>query len=160
MKISGEAQRRILDAKTRYPSRSSAILPALHILEEDQGYVTEEGMAEIAGLLDMPMSDVGGVASFYSMFMQRPSGTYRLDVCRTLSCALLGSEHLVDYLSEKLGIKVGETTPDGLFTLRTVECLGDCGKAPVMMAGDTYYEDLTPEKLDAILDDLRRKAEA
>jgi NADH-quinone oxidoreductase subunit E len=85
-------------------------------------------------------------------------GKYQLDVCTTLSCSLLGAEHLVDYLSRKLGIRVGETTPDGVFTLRTVECLGDCGRAPVMMVGDRYYDDLTPEKLDGIIDELRDKA--
>ncbi len=157
--LSEQAKHAILEKKADYPDRSSAILPALHILQEDQGYVTQEGMQEVAELLEMPCSDVGGVASFYTMFAKRPVGLYTLDVCKTLSCALLGAEHLVDYLSEKLGIKVGETTPDGLFTLRTVECLGACGNAPVMMVGDTYYEDLTKEKLDGIIVDLRSRAD-
>ena len=134
-------------------------MPALYVVQEEHGHLTEDGMAEVAKLLDMPLSDVGGVATFYSMYFQHPVGRYVLDVCKTLSCALLGAEHIVEYLSRKLGIKVGETTPDGLFTLRTVECLGACGAAPVMMVGDTYYENLTPEKIDFILDELRSKAQ-
>jgi NADH-quinone oxidoreductase subunit E len=153
-----EARRKIIESRERFPDRKSAILPALHIVQESCGYLTNESMDEVARLLDMPHSDVGGVATFYSMFFERPVGKYQLDVCTTLSCSLLGAEHLVDYLSRKLGIRVGETTPDGVFTLRTVECLGDCGRAPVMMVGDRYYDDLTPEKLDGIIDELRDKA--
>lgn len=134
-------------------------MPALYVVQEEDGRLTDEGMGEVAKLLEMPYSDVVGVATFYSMYFERPVGRYVLDVCKTLSCALLGAESLVEHLSRKLGIKVGETTPDGLFTLRTVECLGACGKAPVMMVGDTYYEDLTPEKLDGIIESLRREAQ-
>jgi len=158
--LSEEARKRILGSAEQFPDRQSAILPALHILQEEQGYLTDEGMKEVAETLDVPYSDVAGVASFYAMLFERPVGRYVLDVCTTLSCSLLGAEHLVDYLSEKLGIKVGETTPDGLFTLRTVQCLGDCGSAPVMMVGDTYHENLTPEKLDALLADFAAKAGA
>lgn len=146
------------DAK-KFPTAQSAVLDALYVVQDEAGYVTEEGMCEVAELLGMPYADVRAVASFYTMFMKRPSGRYVLNVCTTLSCSLLGAEHLVDYLSDKLGVKVGETTPDGMFTLRTVECLGDCGNAPVMMVGDTYYENLTPEKLDSLLDELRKKSQ-
>lgn len=158
--LSEEARKTILDEAGRFPDRRSAVLPALYVVQNDQGYVTEEGMKEVSELLGMSESDVLGVATFYTMLFERPIGRYVLDVCSTLSCSLLGAEHLVDYLGNKLGIRVGETTPDGLFTLRTVTCLGDCGKAPVMMVGDTYYDDLTPEKLDNILDELKRKAES
>lgn len=157
--LSEKTRKKILESKARFPKRESAILPALHLAQEERGYLSDESLNEVAELLEMPHSDVGGVATFYSMFFERPIGKYTLDVCKTLSCSLMGAEHLVDYLAEKLGIKVGETTPDGLFTLRTVECLGDCGHAPVMMVGDTYYEDLTPEKLDNILNELKRKVE-
>lgn len=157
--ISGEVEKEILGLKEQFPVRGSAILPALRMLQKEHGYLTQDGMHEVARLLEIPYSDVGGVASFYTMLFSRPTGKYTLDVCTTLSCSLLGAEHLVDYLSDKLGINVGETTPDGLFTIRTVQCLGDCGKAPVMMVGDRYYEDLTPEKLDSLLDELRRRVQ-
>ena len=156
--LSEETKKKILESRERFHDRRSAVIPALHALQEEKGCVTEEGMDEIARLLELSQSDVGGVATFYSMFFKHPVGKYVLDVCTTLSCSLLGAEHLAHYLSEKLGIKVGETTEDGIFTLRTVECLGACGNAPVMMVGDTYYENLTPEKLNGILDELRRKA--
>lgn len=156
--LSEEARKHIIETASAYPDRRSAVLPALYVVQNEEGYVSEDGMDEVAKLLNLPRTDVGGVASFYSMFFRRPVGRYVLDVCKTLSCSLLGAEHLVDYLTEKLGVEVGETTPDGLFTIRTVECLGACGGAPVMMVGDTYYENLTREKLDALIDDLRRKA--
>jgi NADH-quinone oxidoreductase E subunit len=156
--LSDNARRRILEIGESYPDGRSAVMPALYVVQEEQGHLTDEGMAEVARLLEMPFSDVGGVASFYTMYFEHPVGRYVLDVCKTLSCSLLGAEHLVDHLSRKLGIKVGETTPDGLFTLRTVECLGDCGNAPVMMVGDKYYDNLTPEKIDSILDELRSQA--
>lgn len=151
---------KIQKSAERFPVRRSAILPALHLVQEEKGYLSNESLNEVAELLGMPHSDVAGVATFYSMFFERPVGRYILDVCTTLSCSLIGAEHLVDYLAKKLGIRVGETTPDGIFTLRTVECLGDCGNAPVMMVGETYYENLTPERLDGILDDLRNRAGA
>lgn len=156
--LSEEVRRKIIEGKESYPDRRSAIMPALYAVQESEGHISEDAMAEVAKLLEIPASDVGGVASFYSMYFRKPVGRYVLDVCKTLSCSLLGAEHLVEHLSKKLGIKVGETTPDGMFTLRTVECLGDCGNAPVMMVGDTYYENLTPEKLDSLLDELRAKA--
>jgi NADH-quinone oxidoreductase subunit E len=157
--LSEETRNRILESAKHYPESRSAVLPALYAVQQDQGFITEEGMREVAELLDISHSDVDGIATFYTLLFKRPVGRYVIEVCTTLSCALLGAEHLLDYLSKKLGVKVGETTPDGMFTLRSSECLGDCGRAPVMMVGDTYYEDLTPEKLDNILDELRKKAE-
>lgn len=157
--LSKESKECIRKFAKRFPIAQSAVLDALYIVQNEAGYVTEEGMREVAELLGMPYVDVRAVASFYTMFLKRPSGRYVLDVCTTLSCSLLGAEHLADYLSDKLGIEVGETTPDGMFTLRTVQCLGDCGNVPVMMVGDTYYENLTPEKLDSLLDELRIKAQ-
>jgi NADH-quinone oxidoreductase subunit E len=156
--LSEVARNRILEEKGRYPDRRSAVMPALYVVQQEEGHLSLEGMSEVARLLDIPHSDVIGVATFYSMYFESPKGRYVLDVCKTISCALLGAESLVDYLSRKLGIKVGETTQDGLFTLRTVECLGACGGSPVMMVGDTYYENLTAEKLDEIIEDLRTTA--
>ena len=155
MTLSDEAKKKIVENGGKYPDPRSAVLEALYVVQEEQGYVTEEGMEEVAQLLDISRSDVAGIATFYTLFNKRPVGKYMLHVCTTLSCSLLGAEHLVDYLSARLGIKIGETTPDGLFTLLTTECLGDCGNAPVMMVGDTYYDNLTPEKLDTLLEKLK-----
>ncbi|MEN6371048.1 MAG: NADH-quinone oxidoreductase subunit NuoE [Armatimonadota bacterium] len=156
--LSQESRAQIEENAKRFPSAKSAILNALYVVQNEEGFVAEDGMQEIAELLGMPYTDVEAVATFYTLFQKQPAGKYRLDVCTTLTCSLLGAEHLIDYLYKKLGIKVDETTPDGMFTLRAVQCLGDCGNAPVMMVGDAYYDNLTPEKLDGILDELRRKA--
>ena len=155
MMLSDEMRNRILESTSKFSDRRSAVLEALYAVQEEHGHVTEEGMEEVARILDVPKSDVAGVATFYTLFFKRPVGKYVLQVCTTLSCSLLGAEHLVDYLSNKLGIEVGETTTDGLFTLLTTQCLGDCGNAPVMMVGDTYYDNLTIEKLDALLEKLK-----
>lgn len=156
--LSQESRTRIEENTKKFPTAKSAVLDALYVVQNEEGFVTEEGMREAAELLGMPYADVEAVATFYTLLQKRPSGKYVLDVCTTLTCSLLGAEHLIDYLSKKLEIRVDETTPDGMFTLRAVQCLGDCGNAPVMMVGDTYYDNLTPEKLDGILDELRRKA--
>jgi NADH-quinone oxidoreductase subunit E len=158
--LSEKSRSQIEENAKKYPSAGSAVLNALYVVQDEKGFVTEDGMREVAELLGMPYADVEAVATFYTMFQKQPSGRYILDVCTTLSCSLLGAEHLIDYLSRKLEIKVDETTPDGMFTLRAVQCLGNCGNAPVMMVGDTYYDNLTPEKLDGILDELKRKAGA
>jgi len=149
-----ETRRRILEAKSRFPKAQSAILSALYAVQEEERYVSENGMAEVARLLEVQYADVGAVASFYTLIHRRPIGRYVLDVCRTLSCELVGSQRIIEHISQVLGIAVGETTPDGLFTLREVECLGDCGNGPVMQVGDRYYEKLTPEKVDEIIEKL------
>jgi NADH-quinone oxidoreductase E subunit len=112
----------------------------------------------IAELLGLPRIRVYRVASFYTMYQRRQVGRYLLQVCTNISCSLLGADHLLHHLQEKLGIRTGETTPDGLFTLLEVECLGACGNAPAMMVNDEYYEDLTADKIDALLGQLRREA--
>jgi len=138
------------------PSRRSALLEAFHLVQGEYGYLPEEAVCEVSEILGMSSADALAAASFYTMYSTAPQGKYVLDVCVTLSCSLMGGEHLLGYLSNKLGIGVGETTPDGLFTLRAVQCLGSCGKAPVMMVGGRYYDELTPEKIDALLEELRK----
>ena len=118
------------------------------------GYTNSQIMEEIAELLDLPPLEVSETASFYTFFPKQGTGKYWIQVCTNLSCSLLGAESLVDYLEDKLKIKVGETTPDGRFTLTTVECLGSCGTAPVMQINQDYYENLTKDKIDKILDEL------
>jgi len=149
--LTDDTRDRIRDLASRFDDPRSALLPALYTAQEQIGYLPQEAVQEVASVLQLPCAEVGAVASFYTMFYKRPVGQHVIGVCRTLSCALLGAESLLDYLSQKLDVKVGETTSDGRFTLREVECLGACDMAPAMMVDDTYYGNLTEEKLDEIL---------
>ena len=141
-----------------YPVREAALIPAMHLLQEDIRWMPLEAMDWIAEKLELPKVRVYGVASFYTMFRRKPVGRLRLEVCTNLSCSLMGATHLLDYLCAKLGIKPGETTEDGLVTLTEVECLGSCGTAPVMLVNDKFYENLTPRKIDALLERIQSNA--
>ncbi|MGQ9458063.1 MAG: NADH-quinone oxidoreductase subunit NuoE [Anaerolineae bacterium] len=152
--LSDKAVEAIRQAQARYPHPRSALMPALHIVQEELGWLPEEAMVQVANLLGLTPAEVLSVASFYTMYNRRPVGKYLVQVCTNVSCSLLGAEHLLEHISRKLGIGVGETTPDGLFTLVEVECLGSCGTAPVMQVNERYYERLTVEKVDEILDTL------
>ena len=143
----------------KYPERRSALLPALFLAQKKYGYLTKETMEEVASILNLQPVQVYEVATFYTMFNKKPVGKYHVQVCTNVSCSLLGSEMIVDCLKKKLGIKSGETTEDKLFTLSEVECLGSCGTAPMMQINDTYYENLTEEKVNNILMELKGKAE-
>jgi NADH-quinone oxidoreductase subunit E len=143
-----------------YPEgkQKSALLAVLHIAQEELGgYLSVDVMDYVAGLLDLQPIEVYEVATFYSMFYLEKVGKFVLEVCHTGPCAICGGEEIIDYLKKKLEINIGETTPDGLFTLRTVECLGACGYAPVMQVNTEFHEFLTPEKVDLLLEDLRNK---
>ena len=140
---------------TRYPNREAAILPTLHIAQREFGYLSDEAIRYVADLLGFTPAYIEGVTTFYTMFNRIPVGKYHLQICRNLSCSLMGAEHLIERVSRKIGVKPGETTSDGRFTLTTVECLGSCGTAPVMQVNDDYHENLTEESIDAILDGLR-----
>jgi NADH-quinone oxidoreductase subunit E len=142
----------------RYPRRKSAILPALTVAYFQVGHLSEEIYEEISRITEIPTVDIAEAASFYTLFPKDPVGKYLIQVCHNISCALLGADSLISYLEEKLGIKKGETTTDELLTLISVECLGSCTTAPMMQINDTYYENLTREKVDAILEELRSKA--
>ena len=153
--LSAEVKRRIEHLKSRYPQAKSALLPALHLVQrEHDGWLSDEAMAEVAEVMDLPPAEVRSVVSFYTMFNRQPVGKHLVQVCTNLSCSLLGAEHIVEHLRRALGIEVGETTADGLFTLLEVECLGSCGTAPMMQIDDTYYENLTIERVDEILSQL------
>jgi len=146
----------------RYPAnqRRSAVLPALYLVQAQQGYVTANGIRHVAELLGITRADVEDVVSFYTMFYTRPVGKYVLQVCRTLSCALNGAERVTEALSEKLGIKPGETDASKTFTLVEVECLGACDRAPAVMINDAWHECLKPEDAAKLIDDLKTKGEA
>jgi len=152
--LSAETLKKIEEVRKKYPTSRSAVLPSLYLIQEEHGYVTKEGMAEVARLLSIPPVQVYESATFYTMYNKKPVGKHHIQVCTNLSCSLLGAEHIVKYISGKIGVASGETTDDGKFTLSTVECLGSCGTAPMMQIGDDYHEDLTEEKIDKILDSL------
>lgn len=137
----------------RYPPgrQKSALLPVLHLAQEEFGWLSAETMNDVASLLGLEPIEVFEVATFYSMYNLKPVGKYVFEVCQTGPCMLNGSDEIIDYLKEKLKIKPGETTPDGRFTLKTVECLGACGYAPMMQLGKVYKEHLTKEKIDQII---------
>jgi NADH-quinone oxidoreductase subunit E len=143
--------KRIEETRKRYPTSQAALLPTLWIAQDQYGWISEETMKEVAALLNLPFGHVLGVVSFYTMFHRKAIGKHHLQVCTNLSCQLLGAENLVDYLSEKCKVELGETSADGKYTLSEVECLGSCGTAPMMQINDEYYENLTREKIDHIL---------
>ncbi len=137
-----------------YPRKRSAVLPLLYVAQREFGHVPKEAEELVARMLELSPADVAGVVSFYTMFHRQPVGKYVVEVCRTLSCALVGGDDLMEHLERKLGIAVGETTPDGRFTLRNVECLAACCNAPVVQINGKYHENLTLQDLDRVLDSL------
>lgn len=162
LKFSDEAYALAQKIMKRYPEgkQKSAILPVLHIAQaEFDGWLSVEAMDYVAGLLKIQSIEVYEVASFYSMFNLKPVGKCVIEVCRTGPCWLMGAEDLVKFIEKKLNIKEGQTTADGMFTLKTVECLASCGTAPMMQIGETYHENLTFEKCSGILDDYKNKGE-
>lgn len=143
----------------RYPQKRSAVLPLLHMAQESRGYLAPEDLRAVAELLEMTPSEVSGIASFYSLLHYRPRGRYTITLCQNLSCVLAGAEGLSRHLQQRLGIKPGETTPDGLFTLEeTNECLAACDGAPALQVNLAYYGRMTPEKVDRLIDELRAAA--
>jgi NADH-quinone oxidoreductase subunit E len=138
----------------RYPHPQGALLPVLWEVQQHEGWVSSEAEVWIAERLGVSPAHVHGCVSFYTMYKQRPMGKYHIQVCTTLSCMLRGSDNLLEHLYKKLGIREGEVTPDGKFSLVRVECLGSCGTAPMFQLNDDYYEDLTIEKIDELLDSL------
>jgi NADH-quinone oxidoreductase subunit E len=147
---------KIQDYARRYPSAQSAILPALWAVQHEVGYVTTDGMREVAQHLGLPASLVEATSSFYSMYLTKPEGRHDAVMCVNVACALRGAEELFAYCEQRLGIKDGQTTSDGAITLRsTIECLGACGGAPMMQIDHRFEEDLTPERVNAIFERLR-----
>jgi NADH-quinone oxidoreductase subunit E len=141
----------------KYPAdqQQAAVMAALRIVQDENGgWLTQELMDAVAAYLEMPPVAVYEVATFYAMYELKPVGRHKICVCDSISCMLNGSDRIVDYLKKKLGVEVGDVTPDGRFSIKIVECLGACVGAPMFMIGNRYYEDLTPEKIDRILDEL------
>ena len=148
-------QKEIDDILSRYPVQRSALIPLLYLAQQENGYITEAAMIEIAGILKLTPPQVYETVTFYTMLNLKKVGKFHIQVCKSLMCALVGSDTVIGWIKQKLGISPGETTPDGLFTLTTVQCLAACGTGPMMQVNDDYYERLTEDKVDRILADLR-----
>ena len=139
----------------RYPCAKSALIPLLHLAQEQDGHLTDDAMAHIAELVDVTPAEVLGTASFYEMFKREPVGDYVVNVCTNISCMLLGGEELLHHLEQRLGIKSGDTTPDGKFTLEDVECIAACTEAPCLQVNYRYFHRITNDEVDVLIDDLR-----
>lgn len=140
---------------THYPVKRSAVLPALYLAQEEHGYVTDDDVKYIAQRLDMRVNEVEEVVTFYTMYSRKPVGKYKLQVCRTLSCMLLGAEQITEHIGHKLGVGVNQTTPDGKFTLQEVECLGYCDLAPCLQVNFDYHENVTTASVDKLIEGLK-----
>jgi NADH-quinone oxidoreductase subunit E len=138
----------------RYPTKRAVLMPALHYVQHTYNYVPTQAIEELAGFLEISPAEALDTATFYEEYWLKPKGKYLLSVCRSLSCEVCGSKDLISGLKQKLGIEVGQTTPDGRFTLVEVECLGSCGTAPVALVNDVLHENLTPQKLDGTVSAL------
>jgi len=161
MKFSEDKLAKVSEIIARYPEgkQKSALLPLLHLAQEEfGGWLSADTMDYVAELLSITPIEVYEVATFYSMYNLKPVGKYMFEVCQTGPCMVRGCDDIIAYITEKLGIKPGETTADGLFTLKTVECLGACGYAPMMQLGKFYREHLTKQRVDEIIEECRNKA--
>lgn len=140
---------------SRYPRPKSALIPLLHLAQEQDGYVADDAMEHIAELIGVTPAEVLGTCSFYEMFKREPIGQHLVNVCTNIACMLLGGEELLHHLEDRLGVKAGSTTADGQFTLEDVECIAACTEAPCLQVNYRYFYKVTPEAADALLDDLR-----
>lgn len=153
--LSPERERALDTLFSRYPNKMAACIPLLHLCQEQEGWISDEIVVWVAERLDLSSAHVKGVVTFYTLFNQKPVGKHQVWICRTLPCALRGAGDVLAQCEKRLGIHAGETTADGKITLRTAECLASCGTAPMMQVDKTYHENLTEERVDAILAELR-----
>lgn len=146
---------KVEELKKRYPAAQALVLPVLWMVQEEHGHISEDAMKYVAQLLKVPFGHILGVVTFYTMFHSKPIGKHQIEVCTNVSCMLRGSQQILGHLEERLGVSVGETSPDRKWTISEVECMGSCGTAPMFAIGDEYYENLTVQKVDRILDSLK-----
>lgn len=152
---------RIEQEQDKYPHPKTGIIHALFIAQENQNYIEKDDVEQMASVMDIDASEIWSVASFYTMINQEPVGKYKIQVCDNLPCLIEGAGEIVDHLESRLNIEDGETTPDELFTLETVECLGSCGTGPLCQVNDgPYHENLSPDDVDELIDELREKHES
>jgi NADH-quinone oxidoreductase E subunit len=157
LEFSAQSKARVDKALAQYPTKQAALLPVLHIAQDEFGHLPDDVLELVARTLELAPAHVFGVITFYTMFHREKHGRNELMVCTNVSCMLRGAYDMLAYLEKKLGIKAGETTPDGAFTIVEEECLAACANAPMMICGNEYFLDLTEKKLDTIIDDLRKK---
>lgn len=157
MKFSEEFEQRFASMLTHYPTKRSVLVPTLLYAQDEVGFLSDEAILEIAGRLELTELDVRNVISYYSMLTTKPRGKYDVQVCTNIACMVRGGEQLFEHCKKKLGVGHKGTTPDGLFTLEEVECIGACSWAPAMQVNYDFHENLTPEKVDQIFDECRKK---
>jgi NADH-quinone oxidoreductase E subunit len=150
--ISEQAKQRMHDLALRYPVAHSAVMPALYIAQQEEGYITQDALQAVAEAIGMTVDDVESVATFYTMYYQQPPGRKVIKICNSIACYLRNCDALVEHFEQRLSIKRGETTPDGNFTLMTAECLASCGTAPVLQVNDEFVENVTLQMADALID--------
>ena len=158
--ISEQARKRMRDLAARYPVARSAVMPALYIAQQEEGYITQEALQAVAEAIGMTVDDVESIATFYTMYYQQPPGKKIVKVCTSISCYLRNCDALVSHFEQRLGIKRGETTADGNYTLLTAECLASCGTAPVLQVNNEFVENVTLEMADALVDEWDRELRA
>lgn len=160
--FSADLLKKFTEVVSRYPEgkQKSALLPLLHLVQEEYGWLSVDAMDKVALFLNIQPIEIYEVATFYTMFLLQPQGKYLLEICRTGPCCLVGAERIMQHIENKLGVKEGEVTPDGLFSWRGVECLAACGFGPVLQIGPayTFYENLTEESVDNLINELKEKA--
>ena len=153
--LSEENQKKVEELRKRYPTSQALLLPVLWIVQEQEGYISEDSMKYVAALLQIPFGHILGVVSFYTMLQKKQIGKHHIEVCTNVSCMLRGSGNILEHIEQRLGIKVGETSSDKKWTLSEAECMGSCGTAPMLAIGDEYYENLTLEKIDKLIEQLK-----
>ena len=156
-RLSGDLLARAQRTISLYPQKRSALIPLLHLVQEQDGHLTGDGMAHVAELLDLTPAEVYGTATFYDMLFTHPVGKYLVSICTNIACILRGADDLYHHCQDKLGIRHKQTTPDGQFSLEEVECIGACSWAPAVQVNYDFHENLTPEKMDGVLDEYRKR---
>src|SRR3954464_15572076 len=157
LEFSSQSKQLIDRLLSQYPTKQAALLPVLHVAQDQFGYLPDEALELVAKTLELPAAHVFGVITFYTMFHREKHGRNELMVCTNVSCMLRGAYDILGHIEKKLGIKAGQSTPDGAFALIEEECLAACANAPMMICGNQYFLDLTPQKVDTIVDDLRKR---
>jgi NADH-quinone oxidoreductase E subunit len=153
--LNEENLKKIEELKKRYPTTQAILLPVLWMVQKQHGHISEESMKYVSGILGIPYGHILGVVTFYTMLQQKETGKFHIEICTNVSCMLRGSGKILEHIEKKLGITAGQTSPDKKWTLSEVECMGSCGTAPMLAIGDEYYENLTIEKVDKLLDNLK-----
>ena len=153
--LTAENEKKLEELRKRYPTTQALILPVLWMLQEQEGYISEKSMKFTGTLLNVPFGHILGVVTFYTMLQRKAVGKHHIEVCTNVSCMLRGSRKILEHLEKRLGIKAGEISQDKKWTISEAECLGSCGTAPVLAIGDEYFENLTIEKVDKLIDSLQ-----